>query len=1440
MANYETSANVVLTLNGKQAGNMMSSLERKAETLRKKIDQAASAGDKATMQKLQRELRSTNRIMEQLTGSAFKVDDVLRRLDSATPKELNKALRQLKRELNGLERGTEAWDAHVRQIKAVRAELDKVNGSLRESQSLWQRFNGWLNNCQTALLGVAAGFTGLTMAGRKAVDMYASMDQEMANVRKFTGLSAEQVEALNEEFKKMDTRTSREELNQLAQQAGRLGKQTPEEIMGFVRAANQVNVALDDLGEDATLTLSKLTGVFGDEKRLGTEKALLSVGSVINELSQNCAASAPYLAEFASRMGGVASQAGMTAQQVMAFGAVLDSNNQPLEASATALSQVLVRLYQEPAKYAQVAGLDVRKFTELVRSDMNAALIELLSTLQQSGGMENLAPMFADMDENGSRAVAALSTLAGHIEEVKDQQEVANRAFEEATSITQEYDVQNNTVQAGIEKAKKRVTEIAVELGQKLMPVVRLVSSSMTIFMKVLSTTVDFVSKYKGEIIVAVTTITAYKVAVTLTNNAQRLHNAGVKAATVIQTAYTTALNLGKAAMFALSGNLVKAGRAFKAFSLAIKANPIGMLIGGITALVGVLQTLASKYNDNVKKMREQREESEKLKRECTDFASRATEAYSSEILKLQTLYNAATNEANSRQRRIQAARELQKMYPDIFAKYSAEEIMVRKAAKAYNDLAASIMKKAEAQAAADLYKDNFKKILQLKVSISQAEEEEKHEKNTLRDIEKRNEKRRSDTKKNEQASSMVGALVMNQTGGAGGTSLDERGNMESTSESRRKIKQKQEEIKKLRKEKEVYDDANEIILGQFKENKNFQKQFLAEDNSGAGNTSTSSSSSGYVSQKALKKQQSEEEKERRKRLAEQRRKDAEERRAAIKEKKEFKGGLDSAKGDWERDQAENETEMTSGLKGWSDYLKKKYELQQKYYDDCIKLYEEAGLSEDEDYQALLKKKAEHHTKWLEEKAKAEEEEYKRKQFMEEADAKADFHTPWSKLYRDEEALQKKLYEIKVKYLKLTRDIHNKTSKEYHDYNVKIEQTEAEEKQRRMALIDKKSKERDDELAKIKAEEFGLNKTEREAAYVAELNKLNSVYAKELAAAKGNAAEKLRVEKAYLEALKKLREEYAQDTEKTGGFKEAIGKTKKWLDSEGGQALIGSINTIVSGMSSTFSQLTSSIQADLEMQTAAIDSRYDKEISRAEGNSYKVAQLEKKKQAEIAEAKNEANRKMFAMQVIQAVAQTAQNAISAYGSAAAIPLVGHTLAPIAASMAVAAGMLQVAAIKKQAQASEAQGYAEGGFTRDGRKDEPVGIVHAGEWVAPKSMVESPVTRPLINALEQARLSNTVPAISAGDVSRRITAPIRLATAMERVAPVSPAVTQVYNTPASDKELGRTIRRLADRLDRPFVTVNAVTGDDGMHKAQRDYERLISNKSPRRRNKNRNI
>ncbi|MBR1472994.1 MAG: phage tail tape measure protein, partial [Paludibacteraceae bacterium] len=381
MSDYATNTSVNLMINGQQAAETLANLKKHALDLSEQIAKAAAAGDKLTLQKLRKELRDTNRQIKEMESSTMQVDNVLRRLDKATPKELQKTLQTLNKQLDYMERGSDAWTAQAQRIRLVKEEIARVNGELAKSQTFLERFNSKWQEWQTVAVGGVAALTGAVMAGKKAVQMYAEMEQEMASVRKYTGMTAEQVEHLNEQFKKIDTRSPREELNRLAQEAGRLGKSSEEDVLGFVKAADQINVALDELGDGATLQLSKLTSIFGDEERLGTERSLLAVGSVINELSQNCTAGASYLAQFGQRLAGVGAQAGMTVPQVMAFGAVLDSQGQKVEMSATALSKLIMNLFKNTEKIASATGMDLEKFNAALKSSTNEGLLMLLNRL---------------------------------------------------------------------------------------------------------------------------------------------------------------------------------------------------------------------------------------------------------------------------------------------------------------------------------------------------------------------------------------------------------------------------------------------------------------------------------------------------------------------------------------------------------------------------------------------------------------------------------------------------------------------------------------------------------------------------------------------------------------------------------------------------------------------------------------------------------------------------------------------------------------------------------------------------------------------------------------------------------------------------------------------------------------------------------------------------
>ena len=98
----------------------------------------------------------------------------------------------------------------------------------------------------------------------------------------------------------------------------------------------------------------------------------------------------------------------------------------------------------------------------------------------------------------------------------------------------------------------------------------------------------------------------------------------------------------------------------------------------------------------------------------------------------------------------------------------------------------------------------------------------------------------------------------------------------------------------------------------------------------------------------------------------------------------------------------------------------------------------------------------------------------------------------------------------------------------------------------------------------------------------------------------------------------------------------------------------------------------------------------------------------------------------MAIELAQAVSSTAMAAINAYSSAAAVPVTGYLMAPIAAGFALAAGALQIATIKKQHQAEEA-GYYEGGYTGGHRYRKEAGVVHEGEFVANHQAVNSPLS-----------------------------------------------------------------------------------------------------------------
>jgi hypothetical protein len=262
-------------------------------------------------------------------------------------------------------------------------------------------------------------------------------------------------------------------------------------------------------------------------------------------------------------------------------------------------------------------------------------------------------------------------------------------------------------------------------------------------------------------------------------------------------------------------------------------------------------------------------------------------------------------------------------------------------------------------------------------------------------------------------------------------------------------------------------------------------------------------------------------------------------------------------------------------------------------------------------------------------------------------------------------------------------------------------------------------------------------------------------------------------------------------------------------------------------MSTLLSAYSSYVQASQDAETAAIEAKYNKQIKAAGKNSARVEKLEKQKEEELAKVRAEYEEKSFAIQVAQALASTAMAAINAYSSAAIIPVVGTVLAPIAAGVATAAGLVQVAAIKKQHEAAKANYYT-GGFTPSGPWDEPQGVVHSNEFVANHLATGNPILRPVFDVLDYAQRNNTIASLDKKDIARAL--------GMKGFAEggyVNQTVvhnnTQSIDT-SSLAALERVLDRLDKKLDEPFVGEVFVTGRRGIKENMNQYDRMIKNAS----------
>lgn len=377
-------------------------------------------------------------------------------------KELRKRQQELNAILAQLPGNSPLYAQYRNQLEQINNRLRELRVTARSTESSLSRLSNGLNKYFAMGASALASITGVVFGAKELVDANSELSDSFADVSKTTGLTTEEVSQLYKEFKNLNTRTPRSELLKLAADAGKLGIEGRDNILAFVDAGNQINVALgEDLGEDAIKSIGKMVGVYDRATKelqgMGLKEQMLAVGSAVNSIGQSSSASEPYLVSFAGRLGGISKQAGIGIDSILGYASALDQDMQQVEMSATALSQFFVKVMSEPEKFARMAKMEVSEFSALLKTDANEAFKMVLKSMNAQGGFQSMIPIFEGMGLEGSRAVAVLSSLAGSMDKVEEAQRTATEALIEGNSVTNEYDIRNNNLAASLNKLNQNV-----------------------------------------------------------------------------------------------------------------------------------------------------------------------------------------------------------------------------------------------------------------------------------------------------------------------------------------------------------------------------------------------------------------------------------------------------------------------------------------------------------------------------------------------------------------------------------------------------------------------------------------------------------------------------------------------------------------------------------------------------------------------------------------------------------------------------------------------------------------------------------------------------------------------------------------------------------------------------------------------------------------------
>ena len=642
-------------------------IKRAMDAIQQKIQQLP-AGSKYVAT-LRRQYSMLEQTLKGTRMSQMALNDILARSKQgkASLDELRRAYKQLEEELNQINTKSKEFADKQKSMKELKKNIDEATGAAHKQGGAWQTA---LKNL-TAYVGLFAVFNQLKTYLFDIFRLNAKFAEQLTNIRKVALSTTEDVAQLSKELSKIETRTSLEELNNLAYAGAKLGIQT-QNLAGFVRAADQVNVALkEDLGDEALTSLAKIAEVMGLIDKYGVEEAMLKTGSAIFRLASTSTASSGKIVDFSNRLLALGDAATLTTPDILAIGSAVDSMALEPEVAATAFGKLVVELRKGTSSIEKDLGIAQGSLKKMIEEGKGMEAIQtIFHKMHESDNVFALNSLFKDLgSEDGARLTKVMVTMAEKVGMLDKAVAESNKAFREGSAVTVEYEMQQETAAAYMERAANLFEKQFVSADAASGPV-RDLAKAWYEMVDALVHNITFMTEVRMLIMLLMTAMKLFLSM--LPTLVTMLGTAGVAGAFAKLAELTTGLT-GKTLSLSNAWNVM--ATSFKKLSFVGQMSVMGGLIG----LAGVLVVKLAQWTASLKQVSAGQRVLNEVQEEGQRRAMEEQES-------LKRLHRVMNDTSASMDLRREAMNKLNGAIPNLNAKINSETGAVQENTKAWKE----------------------------------------------------------------------------------------------------------------------------------------------------------------------------------------------------------------------------------------------------------------------------------------------------------------------------------------------------------------------------------------------------------------------------------------------------------------------------------------------------------------------------------------------------------------------------------------------------------------------------------------------------------------------------------------------------------------------------------------------------------------------------------